>query len=129
MRRIAAVLLCSGALALGGCVTLNLESEATPNQVQGAFERAEKKAERHAAKHAGKKPSRVHVLAYEADGGDLVQVSVPMWMVRMALRFAEEDEPIEIDGVELDWRKVLKQGSGIYVSVENEEERIFVWLE
>ena len=129
MRNITAVLLCSGALALGGCVTLNLEAEATPNQVQGAFERAEKKAERHAAKHAGKKPNRVHVLTYEADGGDLVQVSVPMWMVRMALRFAEDDEAIEIDGVELDWRKILKQGSGIYVSVQDDEERIFVWLE
>ncbi len=128
MRKLAAVLLCSGALSLGGCIALNLEAEATPNQVQGAFERAEKKAERHAVKHAGKKPNRVHVLTYE-DGGDLMQVSVPMWMVRMALRFAENDEPIEIDGVELDWRKVLKRGSGIYVSVEDEDERVFIWLE
>jgi hypothetical protein len=52
-----------------------------------------------------------------------------MWMVRMALRFAEEDDALEIEGVELDWREVLKQGSGIYVSVEDDEERVFVWLE
>lgn len=129
MRRVTVALLGIGALALSGCVTLNLESEASPGQVQGAFRKAEIKAENHAAKHLGKKPSRVHVLTYEGEGGDLVQVSVPMWMVRMALRLAETEEPIEIDGVELDWRQILKQGSGIYISVEDEEERIFIWLE
>jgi hypothetical protein len=130
MRIVAAALL-AGALLLGapGCVTLNLETEATAGQVETAFARAQKRAERHAAKHMGEKPHRVHVLALEEEGGDMVQVSVPMWMVRMALRFAEEDEALEIEGVELDWREVLKQGSGIFIQVEEEDERVLVWLE
>ena len=129
-KRLAALTCWSALLALSaGCVTLNLEPNATHAQVEGSFERAQHRAETTQAKRLGKKPHRVHVLVYDQEDGGLIQISVPMWMVRMAIRIAENDEPIEIDGVELDWREVLKRGSGIYVSVEDDDERILVWLD
>ncbi len=129
-KRLVALACCLAFLALSaGCVTLNLEPNASLDQVEGSFHRAQKRAEQTPAKRLGKKPKRVHVLTYDEEGGELIQISVPMWMVRMALRFAEQDEPIEIDGVELDWREVLKHGSGIYVSITDDEQRTLVWLD
>jgi hypothetical protein len=84
-------------------------------------------------------PARqVNVLVWSPDEGELVRVSVPMWLVRKAVRHADWDE-IDLDEGGGHVKEILKRrirleelekaGLGTLVEVEEEEgEQVLVWL-
>lgn len=129
-RTVLAAILGAGLVLGSGCVTIQWTDEMTDGQVNRTFERARGKAEKRAEKAAGKKPHRAHVLVYDADEDSFLRFSVPMWMVRMAVRHAVEEgtEP-EVGGVQLDWQEVLQKGAGTYVTADDDEAQVLVWLE
>jgi hypothetical protein len=114
------------ALAGAGCL-VEVDQVADPRP---AFQ----KARREAGRLQGR-PGPTHelnILAYDRDQGQLVRVSLPMWMVRQM-----EDEAIELDGHErtqraLRQRLTLKDieaaGPGVLLEVEERGSQVLVWL-
>jgi hypothetical protein len=93
-----------------------------------------------AARYAGRPgPARhLNVLVWSPDDGELVRVSVPMWLVRRAARHAEWDE-VDLHDEDGQVKEILKRrirledlekaGLGTLVEVEEEEgEQVLVWL-
>ncbi len=85
---------------------------------------------------AARRPHRLCVLVHDADEGELVRVSVPMWLVDLGLSLGEHADKhghgrsIE-DRYELEWsaiRDLGRHGRGLLVSVEEEKARVLVWL-
>jgi hypothetical protein len=84
-------------------------------------------------------PARqVNVLVWSPDDGELVRVSVPMWLVRKAVKHADWDD-IDLDGEDDHVKEILKRhirleelekaGLGTLVEVEEDEgEQVLVWL-
>jgi hypothetical protein len=99
-----------------------------------------REARAEASRYVGRPgPARqVNVLVWSPDDGELVRVSVPMWLVRRASRHADWDE-IDVDGDDEHVKRILKRrlrveeiekaGLGTLVEVEEEDgEQVLVWL-
>ena len=100
------------------------------------FREARAEAERYAGRPG---PARhLNVLVWSPDEGELVRVSVPMWLVRRAVRHADWDE-LDLDSDDERVKGILKRrlrleelekaGLGMLVEVEEEDgEQVLVWL-
>ena len=101
------------------------------------FQQARLEANRYAGR-----PGRAHevnVLVYERDEGQLIRVSVPIWLVKKMERHVDWDDA-DRDDHDLDHvRRVLKRrlrvedleraGLGTLIEVEEEDgEQVLVWL-
>ena len=99
-----------------------------------------REARAEASRYSGRPgPARqVNVLVWSPDDGELVRVSVPLWLVRRAARHADWDE-IDVDGDDEHVKRILKRrlrveeiekaGLGTLVEVEEEDgEQVLVWL-
>ena len=81
-------------------------------------------------------PHRMCVLVHDAEQGDLVRVSIPMWLVRAGLDLGAKPSGHEhgggiADRYDLEWsaiRDLGRYGPGLLVSVEEENARVLVWL-
>jgi hypothetical protein len=80
----------------------------------------------------------VNVLVYDRDDGELVRVSLPMWLVRKIHHDGEIDLDGDDDGYE-HWKRTVrrhvnlndlaKAGLGVLVEVEEDAgDRVLVWL-
>lgn len=82
------------------------------------------------------RPHRLCVLVHDAAKGELVHVSVPMWLVDAGLDLGEHASRHEhggsvADRYDLEWRAVRdlgRYGPGLLVSVEEEKARVLIWL-
>ncbi|HEX6737290.1 MAG TPA: hypothetical protein VF310_03350 [Vicinamibacteria bacterium] len=100
-----------------------------------------REARAEAARFTGRPgPARqVNVLVWSPDEHELVRVSVPMWVVRQAVKHADWDEVDVGDADDRHLKEILKRrlnpqelekaGLGLLVEVEEEEgEQVLVWL-
>lgn len=83
--------------------------------------------------------ANMHVLVYDGQSRELVQVAVPMWMVRMAKQHVEKksqrrpqdvaERYVDFDGFALG--NISRLGPGLLVQVEDMQENthVLVWLE
>jgi hypothetical protein len=102
---------------------------------RAAFEKARSEAQRYQGRPGP--GHELNVLAYDGHDGELVQVSLPLWLVR---KIDREGEDLELDGQggrlkqhlrrRLRLRDIEKAGLGILVEVEEEEsgDQVLVWL-
>ncbi len=127
------------ALGLGACIGLRIE-----NGVRNAdrdFDRARDEIARLESRDPGRR-SRAHrlcLLIHDRNEGDLVRLSVPLWMVDLAMDAGEQAERHERregrrdleDRYDVDWRSLRdigRFGPGLIASVEGDDDRILVWL-
>jgi hypothetical protein len=131
MRRSAMLAVAVAALLETGCI-VQVTKVSDPRPI---FQQARLEAARHAGK-AG--PAReVNVLVYEPDEGELVRVSVPMWLVRKVEGHVDWDVDDEdagrvkraFDRRRIRLEDIEKAGLGTLVEVEEEDgEQVLVWL-
>jgi hypothetical protein len=130
MRRPAILIVAMAALLETGCI-VQVTKVADPRPI---FEQAR----REAASYAGRsgRAHEVNVLVYERAEGQLVRVSLPIWLVKKIEKRAEID--LEDDDAERVTRvlrrrirleDIEKAGLGTLIEVDEEDgEQVLVWL-
>jgi hypothetical protein len=133
MRRAAILMVAMAAVLETGCL-VQITKVTDPGPL---FEQARLEAGRYAGR-----PGRAHevnVLVYEKDEGQLVRVSVPIWLVKKLEEHADRGD-IDMGDADLDHvRRVVrrrikvedleKAGLGTLVEVNEEDgEQVLVWL-
>jgi hypothetical protein len=80
---------------------------------------------------------RLHLLVHERSSHKIVKLSVPMWIVEACLKAgaeaAEGNDEFKFERrYELDWRSIRdlsKVGPGLLVEVEDDQDKVLIWLE
>lgn len=83
-----------------------------------------------------RKPDAVHILIYEGKENKIIKVSTPIWLVNgcldMGMWAAENESEIDFeDRYDFDWSEIKdlsRIGSGLLVEVEDEKNKILIWL-
>ena len=126
-------------LGLGACIGLRIEHGV--RNADRDFERARDEIaslERHDPGRT-RRPNSLCLLIHNREDGDLVRLSVPLWMVDLAMDMGEQSERHERradrrdfeDRYDVDWRSLRdigRFGPGLIASVEGDDDRILVWL-
>lgn len=94
--------------------------------------------ERHNPDRVGR-VGKMQTLVYDGQSRELVQVAVPMWLVRMAMKHEGKScpqQPQDVAGryVDFDWNhlgNISRLGPGLLVQVEDMQENthVLIWLE
>ena len=134
MRRAAVVMAALAVLETGCLVQITKVSDPRP-----MFEQARLEASRHAGRPG--KAHEVNLLVYEKDEGQLIRVSVPIWLVKKIEEHADQGKiDVDMDDEEMEhvarvMRRRLKvadlekAGLGTLVEVNEEDgEQVLVWL-
>jgi hypothetical protein len=132
MRRSAILMVAMAALLETGCI-VQITKVADPRPI---FQQARLEAGRYAGKPG--RASEVNVLVYEPDEGQLIRVSLPLWLVKKMEHHVDWDD-IDVDDAD-HVRRVLKRrlrmediekaGLGMLVEVDEEDgEQVLVWLQ
>jgi hypothetical protein len=124
------------ALSLTACISVRTESGIRNADLQ--FERAYAEIARIEGTRGGEasRPHRLYVLVHDAEEGELVRVSVPMWLVDAGLSLGADASGGEHgrsarDRYDLEWSAIKdlgRYGRGLLASVEEEKSRVLVWL-
>ncbi len=133
MRRSAILMVAVAALLETGCI-VQITKVADPRPI---FQQARLEAGRDAGKPG--RAREVNVLVYEPDEGQLIRVSLPIWLVRKMEHHVDWDD-IDVDDEDAEHvKRVLKRrirlediekaGLGMLVEVDEEDgEQVLVWL-
>ena len=134
MRRAAVVMAALAVLETGCLVQITKVSDPRP-----MFEQARLEASRYAGRSG--KAHEVNLLVYEKDEGQLIRVSVPIWLVKKIEEHADQGKiDVDMDDEEMEhvarvMRRRLKvadlekAGLGTLVEVNEEDgEQVLVWL-
>ena len=124
------------ALSLTACVSVHVEKDVQDADRHFREAYAEIARIEGSRGRAARHPHRLCVLVHDADEGELVRVSVPMWLVAMGLDLGAHASKDEQGGnigdrYELEWsaiRDLDRYGPGLLASVEEERARVLVWL-
>lgn len=124
------------ALSLTACISVRTERGAMNADRQ--FERAYAEIARIQETRSGgtRRPHRLCVLVHDAEEGELIRVSVPMWLVEAGLSLGADASGHEHgrsagDRYDLEWsaiKDLSRYGRGLLASVEEEKARVLVWL-
>jgi hypothetical protein len=124
------------ALSLTACISVRTERGI--RNADRLFEKACAEIARLEGARGGgaRRPHRLCVLVHDAEEGELVRVSIPMWIVEAGLSLGADAAGhghgrSAGDRYELDWTAVKdlgRYGRGLLASVEEERARVLVWL-
>ncbi len=124
-------------LGLAGCVGVHVQRGV--RNADAYFARAERdiaRLERHrGAEHV--RVHRLHILAHDRRQGELIRLTVPLWMVRLAMDIGREAERHHHDfdieeRYDVDWRAlrgITRFGPGLLAAVDGIHDRVLIWLE
>jgi hypothetical protein len=133
MRRSAVLMVAMAALLEAGCI-VQVTKVADPRPI---FQQARLEAGRYAGRPG--RAREVNVLVYEPDEGQLIRVSLPIWLVKKMEHHVDWDD-VDVDDDDAEHvRRVLKRrlrmediekaGLGMLVEVDEEDgEQVLVWL-
>jgi len=123
-------------LAFGACMTVRVDrdtgrAEAYFAQANREITWLEKQDPRR--EH---RPRRLYILIFEAGEGEIVRVSLPLWLVKWGLDAGMKGEADGHDfnirkRYDFDWKAVRdldRFGQGLLVSLEENRDRVLIWL-
>ncbi len=87
--------------------------------------------------HREGRPHRLHLLVHDSSSDKLIKLSVPTWIVDACLKAGaeatEEKDEFKFERrYKVDWRSIEDLsgvGPGLLVQVEDEQNRVLIWLE
>jgi len=122
---------------LSACFSLNIvENVKNPSRYFKKAYRQIEEIHRHNPNREGR-AQHLHLLVYDGSDHQIVEITVPLWLVNDCVNLSEEIAEIgkEVDFEErydFDWRGIedLEEiGPGLLVEIDDEESRILIWLE
>jgi len=126
-------------LGLGACIGIRVESGV--RDADRRFDRARDEIARLENHDPGRprRANRLCLLIHDQDDGDLVSLSVPLWMVDLAMDLGRQAERHESrhagrdleDRYDVDWRALRdlgRFGPGLIAALEGDGDRVLVWL-
>jgi len=123
-------------LGFTGCIGIQVRHGV--HDADAYFDRAEREIAR-LERHREDRPCRVHslhLLAHDRREGELVRISVPLWMAELAMDIgADADRHHDFDLEErydVDWRALRdldRFGPGLLVALASDHDRVLIWLE
>jgi hypothetical protein len=83
------------------------------------------------------RPHRLHLLVHDSSSHKIIKLSVPMWIVEACLKAgaeaAEEKDEFKFERrYDLEWRSIKdlsRVGPGLLVELEDDQDRVLIWLE
>jgi hypothetical protein len=83
-----------------------------------------------------RRPDTIHILIYEDKENKIVKVSTPLWLVDgcldLGMSAARRECEIDLEGrYDFDWREIKdfsQIGAGLLVEIEDERNRVLIWL-
>jgi len=83
------------------------------------------------------RPHSIHVLIFEGSDRKIIKVSAPLWIANACMDLgmwaAEKDNEFDFEErYDIDWREIRdfgQIGPGLLVEVDDEEDKILIWLE
>lgn len=83
-----------------------------------------------------RRPDVMHMLIYEGKENKIIKISTPIWLVNgcmdMGMLAAEKESEIDFeDRYDFDWSEIRdfsRIGSGLLVEIEDEKNKILIWL-
>jgi hypothetical protein len=133
MRRPAILMVAMAALLETGCI-VQITKVADPRPI---FQQARLEAGRYAGRPG--RAREVNVLVYEPEEGQLIRVSLPIWLVKKMEHHVDWDD-VDVDGNDAEHvKRVLKRrirlediekaGLGTLIEVDEDDgEQVLVWL-
>jgi len=91
-------------------------------------------------RHDPRRERRAHhlqMLIYENSDGEMIRMRLPLWLVNgcldLGMRAAKNERDFDFEEkYDFDWRAIKdlgRLGKGLLVEVEDEENRVLIWLE
>jgi hypothetical protein len=141
MKKLSRVVMLAGiiSLPLFFCACLGIRIMEHVQNPDYYFDRAYDQIERIHRECPGRegRPHHLHILVYDGSDGELIQLSVPLWLVRLGvdvgMRAAESDRDFQEieERYNVDWRAIKhfdRIGPGLMVEVKDEADKILIWL-
>ncbi len=84
-----------------------------------------------------KRAHRLHLLVYDSSDQDLIRITAPLWLVNgcldLGMKAAENGDDFDFEErYDFDWRAIKdlgKFGQGLLVEIEDEKDKILIWLQ
>jgi hypothetical protein len=123
-------------LAFGACMTVRVDRD--KSRAEAYFDQASREIVRLEKQdpHHERRPHRLYILVLDAGEGEIVRVSLPLWLVKWGLDAGMKDDA---DGHDFNARKrydfawkavrdLDRFGQGLLVSLEENRDRVLIWL-
>jgi hypothetical protein len=124
------------AVALTACVSVRVERDG--GRADAYFDKAHREIARLEQNDPRREhhPHRLCVLIHDADEGKIIRISVPLWLVNLGMDLAMKDDAGGHDfdarkRYDFDWKAVKdldRFGQGLLVALDEEHDRVLVWL-
>jgi hypothetical protein len=124
-------------MLLAGCFAVRVKHNV--KNPEDHFKRAYARIDRIQRRYPDRKgrPHEINLLIYEHSSRQLIEVNAPFWLVNKCKDFAirageDEDEFDYEDRYDFDWRNITDLrdiGPGLLVEIEDEDNKILIWIE
>ena len=121
---------------LSGCFTVRIirNVENPDRYFDKAYARIERIHERHPKREG--RSRRIHLLIYNEEDRELVSVRAPFWLVNSCLDIGISDSDVGTldldDRYDIDWRDIKELeriGPGLLVEIDDEHNKVLIWLD
>jgi hypothetical protein len=121
---------------LSGCFTVRIvrNVENPDRYFDKAYAEIERIHERYPNREG--RSRRIHVLIYKEQYRELVKIRAPFWFVNSYLDIGISDTDVETldldERYDIDWRDIRdleKMGPGLLVEIDDEQNKVLIWLD
>ncbi|MGQ9800687.1 MAG: hypothetical protein ACUVRL_03355 [Candidatus Saccharicenans sp.] len=119
-------------LGLSACLVVAVEKDS--GRGEAALDRARENVLRLTSHSSSSRPHRLKMLVYDPDEGQLVRISLPLWLAKKGLDVAMDPRDSDRDlGLEFEARAfsqaLLEMPRGLVAEVWTDREKVLLWLE
>ncbi|MCR4397053.1 MAG: hypothetical protein NUW07_10040 [Candidatus Saccharicenans sp.] len=119
-------------LALSSCLVVAVEKDS--GRGEAALTRARERVLRLTANCSSSRPHRLKMLVYDPEEGQLVRISLPLWLVKKGFQEAfdprDSDRDLDFEFEARAFRQALAEmPRGLVAEVWTDREKVLLWLE
>lgn len=119
-------------LTLSSCLVVAVEK--TEREAEAELQRTRQQVLKLSSHSSSSRPHRLKMLIYDPDEGQLLRISLPLWLVKKGLNH-EAGGPAQAQGRDFEFdrqgfsRAVREMPPGLLAEVLTDREKVLLWLE